>query len=82
MQIFVKTLTGKTFTLEVESRDTIANVKSKIQARVRRVCQAWQYTVHACKAWSVPSVLLQSVIACFAVQDCLCCRVCKASPRS
>jgi ubiquitin len=31
MQIFVKTLTGKTVTLEVESSDTIANVKVKIQ---------------------------------------------------
>ncbi|KAJ8116305.1 hypothetical protein OPT61_g2250 [Boeremia exigua] len=31
MQIFVKTLTGKTITLEVESSDTIDNVKSKIQ---------------------------------------------------
>ena len=31
MQIFVKTLTGKTITLEVESSDTIDMVKSKIQ---------------------------------------------------
>ncbi|KAF5718111.1 hypothetical protein FMUND_5403 [Fusarium mundagurra] len=31
VQIFVKTLTGKTITLEVESSDTIDNVKSKIQ---------------------------------------------------
>jgi ubiquitin len=31
MQIFIKTLTGKTITLEVESGDSIANVKSKIQ---------------------------------------------------
>lgn len=31
MQIFVKTLTGKTITLEVESSDTIENVKTKIQ---------------------------------------------------
>ena len=31
MQIFVKTLTGKTITLEVESGDTIDNVKAKIQ---------------------------------------------------
>ncbi len=31
MQIFVKTLTGKTITLEVEVSDTIDNVKSKIQ---------------------------------------------------
>ena len=31
MQIFVKTLTGKTITLDVEPSDTIENVKSKIQ---------------------------------------------------
>jgi ubiquitin len=31
MQIFVKTLTGKTITLEVEASDTIDNVKTKIQ---------------------------------------------------
>ncbi|KIK03770.1 hypothetical protein K443DRAFT_5092 [Laccaria amethystina LaAM-08-1] len=31
MQIFVKTLTGKTITLEVESSDTTDNVKAKIQ---------------------------------------------------
>ena len=29
MQIFVKTLTGKTITLEVESSDTIENLKDK-----------------------------------------------------
>jgi ubiquitin len=31
MQIFVKTLTGKTITLEIDSNDTISNLKSKIQ---------------------------------------------------
>ena len=31
MQIFVKTLTGKTITLDVESSDSIENVKTKIQ---------------------------------------------------
>ena len=31
MQIFVKTLTGKTITLDVEPSDTIENIKSKIQ---------------------------------------------------
>jgi len=34
MQIFVKTLTGKTITLEVEPSDSIENVKAKIQVKV------------------------------------------------
>ena len=33
MQIFVKTLTGKTISLEVESTDYIAGVKIKIHVR-------------------------------------------------
>ena len=33
MNIFVKTLTGKTITLEVEPDDTIENVKNKIQTK-------------------------------------------------
>jgi ubiquitin len=33
MQIFIKTLTGKTITLDVESGDTIATVKQKIQEK-------------------------------------------------
>ncbi|KAG7233228.1 hypothetical protein INR49_007307 [Caranx melampygus] len=41
MQIFVKTLTGKTITLEVEPSDTIENVdeNGKIH-RLRRECPA------------------------------------------
>ncbi len=31
MQIFVKTLTGKTLTLEVEPSDTVGTIKQKIQ---------------------------------------------------
>ena len=31
MQIRIKTLTGKTITLEVEASDTIENIKAKIQ---------------------------------------------------
>ena len=31
MQIFVKTLTGKTITLDVEASDSIDNIKAKIQ---------------------------------------------------
>ena len=34
MQIVVKTLTGKTITLEVEPSDSIENVKAKIQDKV------------------------------------------------
>ena len=33
MQIFIKTLTGKTITLEVEAGDSIDNVKQKIQEK-------------------------------------------------
>jgi ubiquitin len=33
MNIFVKTLTGKTITLEVEPGDTIENIKNKIQSK-------------------------------------------------
>jgi len=38
MQIFVKTLTGKTITLEVEPSDTIENVKAKIQVLYYFLC--------------------------------------------
>jgi len=37
MQIFVKTLTGKTITLEVETNDSIDKVKSKIQDKEGKV---------------------------------------------
>ena len=33
MQVFVKTLTGKTITLEVEGSDSIESVKQKIQEK-------------------------------------------------
>ena len=44
MQIFVKTLTGKTITLEVESSDTIDNVKSKIQGTHHPPTSAGSFT--------------------------------------
>ena len=31
MQLFVKTLTGRTITIEAESNDSVENLKSKIQ---------------------------------------------------
>ena len=33
MQVFVKTLTGKSLTLDVESSDSVENVKAKIQEK-------------------------------------------------
>ena len=33
MQIFVRTLVGKTLTLEVEAADTVASIKAKLQDR-------------------------------------------------
>jgi ubiquitin len=33
MQIFVKTLTGKTITLDVEPADSIETIKTKIQEK-------------------------------------------------
>ena len=33
MQIFIKTLTGKTITLDVEPTDNIENIKAKIQEK-------------------------------------------------
>ena len=38
MQIFVKTLTGKTITLDVEPSDTIENIKQKIQVGGGHMC--------------------------------------------
>ena len=46
MQIFVKTLTGKTITLEVEPSDTIENVKAKIQVEISPTDQSFHQQIY------------------------------------
>ena len=45
-QIFVKTLTGKTITLDVEPTDTIETVKGKIQDKEVSTTHVHTITLH------------------------------------
>jgi hypothetical protein len=59
MQIFVKTLTGKTITLEVESSDSIQQVKQKIQDKEGAFLPSPRAAPHATRRRLVEPCFLQ-----------------------
>ena len=78
MQIFVKTLTGKTITLDVEASDTIDNVKVWLSYTLSDVCVCARFNLFdlifaegTCSSSISSSLMYDGMLSCIMWSSCL-----------